>query len=165
MKLISMTDYVLEKVNADIPCDRGNILNSIANYANFLKQPLELCMFVPCNEDGNVLKEPTMDLIRKRPLTSEGWDSIYYRMKEEYQQAKERVLFEGFEYTDSQKYSMINKIELSVSPYGLKDEKLQITKIKDNGNFHTWLSLTNVESLVECNLTLTQSAIEKYNLL
>lgn len=33
-------------------------LNTIERYAKFLKQPIELWMFVPCDEDGNVLEEP-----------------------------------------------------------------------------------------------------------
>ena len=65
MKLISMTDYLPENP-----------------YSKFLKQPLELWMFVPCDDNGNVLKEPIIN------------DSIKIWT---YQQAKERCLFEGFE--------------------------------------------------------------------
>ena len=31
------------------------------NYANFLKQLLKLEMFVPCDEDGNVLEKPSAE--------------------------------------------------------------------------------------------------------
>jgi hypothetical protein len=53
MKLISMTDFVLEQNNFKVFRNQ-----QILNYANFLKQPLELWMFVPCDENGDVLEEP-----------------------------------------------------------------------------------------------------------
>jgi hypothetical protein len=56
-------------------------------YSKFLKQSLELWMFVPCDEDGNVLEIPIENqfLSSKKP---------YDRIK--YQKAKERCLFDGF---------------------------------------------------------------------
>jgi len=66
--------------------DGAKITNEIFNYANFLKQPLTLGMFVPCSIDGNVLEEP---------VESIGGVELYAK---EYQQAKQRVLFKGFGY-------------------------------------------------------------------
>jgi hypothetical protein len=84
-KLISMTDFVLEQ---DTNWSYKNTIVSIRDYANFLKQPLELWMFVPCDEDGNVLEEPK----------DEGQTLVRLEKDfKEYQQAKERCLFEGFE--------------------------------------------------------------------
>lgn len=60
---------------------------------DFMKQPLTLGMFVPCDEDGNVLVEPV-----KLTQSKERWGT--WEITEEwkkYQQTKERVLFEGFE--------------------------------------------------------------------
>ena len=78
-QLIKMSDYVLEQIeklkNSEI-----NILqfrNNIEAYANFLKQPLTIGMFVPCDRYKNVLKEPYLF--------------------NEYQQAKAKVLFKGFD--------------------------------------------------------------------
>ena len=64
-------------------------------YDIFLEQPLKLEMFVPCNENGNVLEEPKRwkDYLQY-PDSFDGnkeWDELY-----DYQQAKEKVLFEGF---------------------------------------------------------------------
>ena len=71
MKLIAMTDFVLEQ--------KDNYFNQrffkIENYAKFLKQPLELWMFFPC------------DLIKGKIVALNEGD-------EHYQQAKERCLFE-----------------------------------------------------------------------
>lgn len=103
MKLISMTEFVLEqdKQRKDFSRhENQNVLAIIINYANFLTQPLTLGMFVPCDEDGNVLKKPE----RNRYLaSSERWGVSELNPEwKEYDEAKERVLFEGcvLEYDD-----------------------------------------------------------------
>jgi len=74
MKLISMVDFVLADKYA------GSPINTNKQYADFLKQPLELWMFVPCDEDGDVLEE------------IKPYQDNYFK----YQKAKERCLFEVF---------------------------------------------------------------------
>lgn len=62
MKLISMTDFVLEKGKTSVlPFtiketfkNGAKVMNEIFMYADFLKQPLKLEMFVPCDENGNI---------------------------------------------------------------------------------------------------------------
>lgn len=88
-----MTDFVLgtesslDKYNPiGLNEDKQKRYNSILNYAKFLKQPLTLGMFVPCDVDGNVLEEPENP--KKSPEHMRKYDS--------YVKAKERVLFEGF---------------------------------------------------------------------
>ena len=65
MKLILMTDFVFgQKERKDIDLAQ-RFINSF-NYANFLKQPLTLEMFIPCDENGDVLeKEPNEDELCK----------------------------------------------------------------------------------------------------
>lgn len=84
-----MVDFVLQVVNADRPCDRGKMLDEIGSYAEFLKQPLKLEMFVPCDEEGNVI---IIDTEHKENPKSWSEDEI-----KQYSKAKEKVLFEGFE--------------------------------------------------------------------
>ena len=67
-------------------------LRIIENYAKFLKQPLKLEMFVPCDEEGDILEEPEDYEQRLPNMMTEYNDEIY-----RYEQAKEKVLFEGFE--------------------------------------------------------------------
>ena len=86
MKLIRMTDFVLNLDNEDLNEQK---IQSIFDYANFLKQPLKLEMFVPCDDDGNVLEYPDSIGV--------GNDFYYKRAFDQYEQAKEKVLFEGFE--------------------------------------------------------------------
>lgn len=84
--LISMIDFVIQQWDKDIYTDDFAQLMII--YANFLKQPLELWMFVPCNEDGNVLEEPEFS-----EPNNESEIGNYDELRYQYQQAKERCLF------------------------------------------------------------------------
>lgn len=81
MKLQSMTDFVLEI--SEQTTNEGNCLfrnfNKIKNYANFLKQPLELEMFIPC-------------------VDNEPFNYTIHGNKEQFDRAKGKVLFEGFMY-------------------------------------------------------------------
>jgi len=98
MKLISMTDFVLKQnkiLNKYINYDKGCLFEIIIYYANFLKQALELWMFVPCDEDGNVLEEPVHYETWLKLHESEG-STIGFDEHLKYQQAKERCLFAGF---------------------------------------------------------------------
>ena len=114
MKLISMTEFVLE-TNHKIMNTRYNDGElcashavSFVKYAKFLKQPLTLEIFVPCDEDGKPYDELEQweDLLNKHMdhLDDEvpfGWgiEDIAHgfpKKAEQYCQAKERVLLEGF---------------------------------------------------------------------
>lgn len=99
MELKSMTDFVIEqnKINF-IAYDE--LWNRVLKYANFIKKPLKLEMFVPCDKDGNVLKEPHY----YKDFTFNYFDNIsgYDLLKcKKYQKAKKKVLFEGFKVTDA----------------------------------------------------------------
>lgn len=97
-KLISMTDFVLDKQDK-YNYDRfycSQFKDTVVNYANFLKQPLKLEMFVPCDDEGNVLKkEHYFDYGRYYVLKTHSEND--FKIFNEYQNAKEKVLFEGFE--------------------------------------------------------------------
>lgn len=86
MKLKSMTDFVLEVLNRDYPYNEVKMLTEISNYATFLKQALKLEMFVPCDDEGNVLEYFPIHRFADNPKK--------YR---QYKKAQEKVLFEGFE--------------------------------------------------------------------
>jgi len=146
-KLISMTDFVFEQRN------KQNITNirrfwNCEKYAKFLKQPLELWMFVPCDEDGNVLEKP-------REFKNK------FSTFEKYQQAKERCLFDRFEFTESQKFSTVNKIENSVHWY--TKNRLYITTKKEDG-YHSYFQLFTVEDLIQCEIQLTKTSQKQIGL-
>ena len=79
MKLISMTEFVLEQVQnskyEEFNKVNETFVNKVVNYANFLNQPLTLGMFVPC-------------------VDNESFNYSKHGNKKEFQQAKDKVLFE-----------------------------------------------------------------------
>ena len=83
MNPLTMLEYVLE----------SNDLESIKNYAQFLSQKPEKWMFVPCDEEGNVLEEPE----NVYPFATNEESIEYDELFDEYKQALDRVIFEGFE--------------------------------------------------------------------
>ena len=94
--LVPMTDFVNNVGNMENYPSHENALSWIYNYATFLRQPLKLEMFMPCDEKGNVLEEPQM-----RPVKiSFDEEDMDYDAQElyDYIKAKEKVLFEGFEF-------------------------------------------------------------------
>jgi hypothetical protein len=129
MKLISMTDFVLEQNNFKVFRNQ-----QILNYANFLKQPLELWMFVPCLLTGGknvVLEEPTR-------YSNDEYDTIELQL---YNEAKERCLFEGFE-LNSGIIIMPNK------------QYLDKSRLKNKA----------IEDIINQNFILTQTAIKQLGL-
>lgn len=99
MKLVSMTDFVLEQKITNT-LDTSQIdwydkeiskLEKIRSYAKFLKTPLNLGMFVPCDSDGNVLEEPKRINYSYNPIINQ----IHDEKVSNYQKAKERVLFKN----------------------------------------------------------------------
>ena len=111
MKLISMTDFVLE--NSKQPYVEGTKYIDLVNYAKLLKKPLKLEMFVPCDEYGKVLEEPEDYELRLPNMMTEYNDEVY-----RYKQAKSKVLFEGFKINGNYIYyghfmvCLISEIEL-----------------------------------------------------
>jgi len=95
-----MTDFVLEQCkDLDGAWDASFItkkLDKIHNYSQFLKQPLKLEMFVPCDEEGNVL-EPViqMDYIPFEGHPTKHLQECYEEDLEKYNKAKQRVLFKN----------------------------------------------------------------------
>jgi len=106
MRLISMTDFVLKQnkiLNKYINYDKGFLFEIIIHYANFLKQPLELWMFVPCDEEGNILEEPKIENYLK------SCQGTFFEDLKKYQQAKERCLFKN-EFNDLHNIFLLNDI-------------------------------------------------------
>lgn len=82
-KLISMTDFVLEQEKrlglwGDTYKD---FTEKTSKYAQFLKQPLTLGMFVPCGEDGKVLEHP--DYIKKSQGVFHANHTVTFQSKQE----------------------------------------------------------------------------------
>ena len=140
MKLISMVDYIFKQNNEFM--NRIGIYENesigtsdrIYKYARFLKQPLTLGMFVPCDLDGNVLEEPSKyeSVFGKATV-----NPLFEQQTVEYQQAKERVLFKGFVLNGEENVEIIS-----------------------NGVVFFWHDYQQwiVEDLIRYSIELTQSA-------
>lgn len=134
MKLISMTDFVLEEGNPSNTDEQ--FTNKVMAYANFIKQPLELWMFVPCDEDGNVLEESGMFKLLG--------DIDGDLEQQKHQQAKERCLFEGFECQ--------------------KQGKEILVTFDKNPVWVNWNNSKIIENLVYLKPQLTQTTIKQLGL-
>ena len=105
-------------------------------------------MFVPCDEDGNVLEEP-----KGTNLESSFFEmQVDFNLNKKYQKAKEKVLFEGFELKKHE-----GEIEFTI-------------KYKNCYAFHykkEWklgIGIKLIEDLIPDNLILTEKAIKTLNL-
>ena len=92
--LQSMTDFVIRKYKDELVHSGENwrdFLEKYAritkSYADFLKQPLKLEMFIPCDENGNVLSEPKEDDFLYHDKTLNHVD--FSAELEQYEKAKE----------------------------------------------------------------------------
>ena len=144
IRLISMTDFVIRKHKDELVHSGENwrdFLEKYAritkSYADFLKQPLQLGFFVPCDSIGRLVES----------IGAEEWDN-----------AKKNVLFNGFVFEESQKEALKNNTQLSVSIY--TENSFYITH-RLNGKWHTWFDLKTVEELIKCKIELSKNAIKQ----
>ncbi|AGO48849.1 hypothetical protein Phi46:3_gp105 [Cellulophaga phage phi46:3] len=95
----TMVEYTLELDNNLDGVMKSEVdFMSLAKYAKFLSQEIKLEMFVPC-KDGVPLSEPT-DMYNG--------DQYFGSLMDEYQEAKEKVLFEGdWEFERDDRYHWI----------------------------------------------------------
>ena len=137
MKLISMTDFVLEQKEKLKNSEQGfniekyDFIINVCNYAKFLKQPLEQWMFAPCDENGNIL------------LDGVNWNKKFY------QKAQERVLFEGFKVKKNDRWTTF---------FYKKEFFTSFT------SFSYIFKNKTIEDLIDFDVTLTQTAIKQLGL-
>jgi hypothetical protein len=136
--LISMTDFVLKQIKS-----KSNYkIEKIDNYANFLKQPLELWMFIPC------------DLIQGKIV-------ILNEENNHYQQAKERCLFEGFElktYNTDEYDNIESVVKYNHCYVGIKYKNENSIRLNDISKQET------IEHLIPNELILTETALKQIGL-
>ena len=156
MRLVSMTYFVLEQtknfnavVYYDLETASINLIERIENYAMFLKQPLKLEMFVPIDQKGNVLEEP----IFHEP-NNENEIGNYQILIDEYDEAKEKVLFEGFE--------LVRFIDKENPCYVVSNGENEVTFHIGLYNFSKGVNFAKtIEDLIHIQPILTESAIKQ----
>jgi len=151
MKLISCTDYVIsDSIKSD-----SNTSERIIKYANFLKRQLELGMFIPCDLEGNMLLTPIewRKKTRTKGLITVGNYSnpAYKEYIKQYQEAKNRVLFEGFEvvktYNEEEDFNEYTVANIFIKVGG--------------SNWNNYTNYKTIEDLTNLDLTLTDNAIKQ----
>jgi len=151
-KLIPLIDYILEQ---DLPQPIGRTAGQMVKYALFLKQKLDLWMFVPCKlVDGIWIALeynpmfPDYEMVKEIALKettekSSDTHNLYIELKE-YQEAKDRCLFDGIKYTPAK-----NKDSYDI---------VRICKETSVINYPKFWKDKTVESLIPYNLILTETA-------
>ena len=162
MKLISMTSFVLEiEKSSYTQTEKYRIIewenkcqafDKIINYAKFVKQPLKLEMFVPCDEEGDILEVPTNYEMRLLNMMTEYNDEVYT-----YYQAKAKVLFEGFE--------LVRFIDKENPCYVVSNGENEVTFHIGLYNFSKGVKFAKtIEDLIHIQPILTESAIKQIGL-
>lgn len=131
-----MTDFVLQEEKKGLQnTDRHLRFEKILKYAKFLKQPLTLEMFVPCDEMTEVMN---YEEIKQSVIEgTDSWDA--------YEKAKEKVLFEGFEVKGN--YIMYYDF-MYIMKYELENKNIE----------------SIIEEIPNNNLTLTENALKQIGL-
>lgn len=115
----------------------------------FGRQPLTLGIFIPCDEEGNVLEEPDFWDANGRAydpkLTHRYCDS---KIKE-YHEAKKRILFEGF---------------MLIHIHNKRYKQALVAKDKEGKGQFDIYDYETIEDLVFMDLTLTPNAIKQLGL-
>ena len=157
-RLKSMVDFVLNQKQSESFNEKTFInealisLEKIRNYANFLRQPLKLEMLIPCDEEGDILEEPKNYEQRLPNMMTEYNDEIY-----RYKQAKEKILFEGFE--------VVRFIEKENPCYVVSNKENEVTFHIGLYTFSKGVNFANtVEDLIHIQPILTESAIKQIGL-
>lgn len=149
--LISMTDFVLENENL---LERSKEVLSkdlikLNEYAYFLKQPLELWMFVSCDKDGDFLETP---------FVSQYFDEYLPVKNMIYQKAKERCLFEGFVVQNTKDWiEFYGGIRVYIPSNDLGNTVSLVFRESEPIN-------KTIEGLVKYNLILTPTALKQLGL-
>lgn len=159
-RLISMTEFVLQQ-NKEFtkgkPLHETNwekefekLSKLLIRYAEFLRQPLTLAMFVPVDEEVNVLAKPKLTVHQEAHFDLDEME-IYHK-------AQKKVLFEGF---------ILNGEHLENKQLHLKIyiDTFEFVEYHDNGYGGGYIG-ESIENLSNCNLqiTLTPSALKQIGL-
>ena len=152
MELIKCSDYVIWRVNQapikDYDQVNEDFVNDVISYANFLKQPLTLGMFISCDEEGNVLSEQN-----HKAHSSVTNGEMFKEHTIKIQVAEEDIMFEGFKIIKTYNGNPLSvgiNYHSPVAYYNDQHEK-----------FEFYDRFKAIEDLTELGLTLTNSAITK----
>ena len=150
-----------DMLNTGVYMDMSERWQKHRKRVNFGRKKLELWMFVSCKfVDGVwvVLEEPNINDFKSKPFCKTGECKAYFDELKEYQEAKDRVLFEGFEVKKNfEDFNCLYKKGFSqVYSFLVANRTFQI-------DFPS--GATTIEDLVKYNLELTQTAQKEIGLI
>lgn len=148
--LISTNDFVLYKSKKEFTDPKGmeDFRRGCVNYANLQKRTLTPGDFIPTDKEGNVMRKPTKKEEEWCNNDSAHAEIGYSDFLEQYQEAKERVLFkDALLGTDGGSGYILECKGLS---YHVRSMEELTEKLKE----------TTIESIVKCGISLTESAIK-----
>lgn len=156
MHLKSMTNYVISQWDKDI--SREDFAQSMIKYATFLEEPLTLGMFLPTDNDGNVLKQY---IKTKDEEIHDQLKNCRIITKEEvlYINAKRNVIFEGFEYKKELRNSGGNYTHF-LNNNGL-EIYLQWGGFYISGKNEN--KITSIGDIAKYNININQNIINQFN--
>lgn len=143
----------MERYNLKSSLQFGETLKSVSdsdyrrlrdNYDALLKLPLKLEMFVPCDEDGNVLEEPKIE----EEYVDEHTTQIFAQYQCDLDKAKEKVLFEGIEF---RKNGGVNFLTIKEDTFAFFDFNVKFKNL-------------TIEYLIQYDLQLTENAVKQIGL-
>ncbi|KAA0126429.1 hypothetical protein FY557_17415 [Chryseobacterium sp. SN22] len=148
MKLIPLSEYVEKEYSRSVPTETAidelaASMRRVINYTKFLRQPLTLGMFVPVCGDGKPYDLNEVEAWKNH----KHYSRLYKEELAFFEDAKERVLFEGFDLEWQSKIiiGVKNDFEVSIA----FDKKTGLHGVKQN-----------VEWLCSYGLPLTASALK-----
>lgn len=157
MKLLSNTNFGNHLKTLEISNSCYKMLRM--KFDSFVSKKLELGMFVPCDEEGNVLNKPTIYYNGSVLMNLDGISlEIALKINDKvsiYEKAKERCLFEGLEFEDIQPSTEYNYYHLNGN---------KIFEANNQYKFFPYRGLRTIEDLVKYDLTLTKTAIKQIGL-
>jgi DNA-directed RNA polymerase delta subunit len=141
MKLIEMTDFVLEQ-NKEPYFYYDSLWNKVIAYANFLKQPLTLGMFVPCLPSGEPFDKFQLEILNSQDLVPE--------LRDAYKTAKSKVVFSQFRVieNDSKSHPKTVQFQNLVNAFWF---------LTETNSWHISKGLKKVEDLIPYNPDLAIS--------
>lgn len=155
-KLISMADFVLEqsKIEKSEASEMSWLwehvyeVERIEKYANFLKHPLNLSMFIRCklvNGVWFVLEKPKNYSAFEVGMSSQDFRYNVFECVE-YKESKDRVLFNEVPFHFPSKNTVLLSFKETIVPYNLQEQSFYCDK------------LNIIEDLIKYNLELTETA-------
>lgn len=161
-KAILFKDYYKRKKeihSQDQEYTSTDLMIDCDDYLKFAETPLELGQFVPCLE-GNVLEEPKKYEDWRYGVPNELYSDKWLNECRAYQEAKERVIFEGWYLNENLAHSMWQEALNKKQNMAIVTKSVGATIFAKGGFRH----IKTIEDLIPYELTLTQKKAEELKL-